>query len=1360
MLAMRTTKSILLTLPLIWSVVIYSQTGKQNNHKNLFNTQVSQPCPGVPSFEYGGQTYNTVLIGDQCWMKENLNIGTRINGSQEQTNNGTIEKYCYNDAEDSCNVYGGLYQWDEMMQYVSDTASQGICPENWHVPTSWEFWQLINLLGGDGVAGGHLKEAGTSHWNPPNTGASNSSGFTALPAGDRYWGGGSFMFLHESTFYWLSSDYNNDTAWYVGVYYNSSGTSYYNDLKTLGFSIRCIKDESNTEPLGAYFEATPVIGTAPLTVQFSDTSSGNPTSWQWDFQNDGVIDSYSQNPSYTYNDPGLYSVKLIISNGQEYDTCLKENYITAQSGPCPDLPSFVYGGQTYNTVLIGNQCWMKENLNIGTRIDGNQNQTNNSVIEKYCYNNNDQNCNTYGGLYQWDELMQYSNDTTTQGICPDGWHIPTDAEWDIIINYLNGEAVAGGKMKATGTIQGGDGLWQEPNTGATNESGFTATPAGKHYSNSFLNLSAGNFIWSSTESNNNAWYRSLGYSGQNIFRSAHEKSAGFSVRCIKNELSTIKAGFSANPLILPLQDVVYFTDTSSGNPTSWQWDFQNDGVIDSYTQNPTWIYTESGIFSVKLIISDGQNYDTTYKENYIRVYQPCPDQPTVEYEGQIYTTVLIGSSCWLRENLNVGTMINVHQDQTDNSVIEKYCYDNLESNCDIYGGLYQWDEIMQYTQTPGVQGICPDGWHIPQDNEWTILSDFLGGGTVAGGKMKESGYEHWNPPNTAATNITGYSGLPGGFRYTDGVCYDIKDGCWYWSSDMSNSTYSWGRELYHDMANLGTSIYRKKDGFSIRCIKDSTQSSFSIQTSANPTEGGSTEGDGEYSYGEEVTVTATPNQDWNFINWTENSNIVSTNPDYTFIVSQDRTLTAHFSQEQLYSVITTSNPSEGGVTSGDGTFLLNDEVTVSASANLGWEFVNWTENTVVVSTDVNYSFLVTSNRNLVANFAQKQYSVSLTPVPSQGGSVSGGGTYLYGIETTVSANPAPDWNFINWTENDIIVSTEQDYTFTVTGDRELNANFSQSILYSVITSVNPEEGGYTTGGGTYEENSTVTVTAVSNPGWKFNRWLENDLTVSTDSSFQFIIAGNRFLEAEFSLDEALLVSVYASDDSICNGDSLYLSSDITGGTGSYNYSWYSDPAGFIAHTSDASDLPEANAWYILSVNDGESTEKDSVYIKVLQAPPAHIVPKGNPVYVLICPDSGYVYQWYHDKQPIHGATGQFYYPGESGLSTGEYKVIVTNDLECSTFSESYHHTTKSLVVYPNPNDGYFTIIFDLKSSKKPVKLEMYDIYGKTILEQKIIVGEGYDKYEQKISCQKGGVYLARIILDDNSVLSKKIIVIK
>jgi uncharacterized protein (TIGR02145 family) len=204
--------------------------------------------------------------------------------------------------------------------------------------------------------------------------------------------------------------------------------------------------------------------------------------------------------------------------------------------PCPGTPSISYEGQTYNTVQIGTQCWFKENLNVGTMIPGSQVMANNNILEKCCYEDDPTNCATYGGLYQWNEMMQYATQVGTQGICPAGWHIPTEAEWTILTAFLGYQWVAGGKMKSTGTIESETGLWYFPNTGATNSSGFTGFPGGnRNYDGIFYNIGIAGYWWSSSEltmSIASTLQLSYGYGGVN--HNMGDKDYGFIVRCLQD----------------------------------------------------------------------------------------------------------------------------------------------------------------------------------------------------------------------------------------------------------------------------------------------------------------------------------------------------------------------------------------------------------------------------------------------------------------------------------------------------------------------------------------------------------------------------------------------------------------------------------------------------------------------------------------------------------------------------------------------------------------------------------------------------------------------------------------------------------
>lgn len=196
-------------------------------------------------------------------------------------------------------------------------------------------------------------------------------------------------------------------------------------------------------------------------------------------------------------------------------------------------------------------------------------------------------------------------------------------------------------------------------------------------------------------------------------------------------------------------------------------------------------------------------------------------EPSFTYEGKLYNTILINSQCWMKENLNAGTRINGNVSQGNNSTIEKYCYNDEESNCNFYGALYQWDEMMGYSTTPGVKGICPTGWHIPTDADWAILSDFLGGDSIAGGKIKQAGFQNWAAPNTGATNSSGFTAFGGG-NYTGTVYEGIMLFAYFWSStqDNANTDYAWSRTPYSAGKDLYRGSAKKTKGFSVRCLKD------------------------------------------------------------------------------------------------------------------------------------------------------------------------------------------------------------------------------------------------------------------------------------------------------------------------------------------------------------------------------------------------------------------------------------------------------------------------------------------------------------------------------------------------------------
>jgi uncharacterized protein (TIGR02145 family) len=195
---------------------------------------------------------------------------------------------------------------------------------------------------------------------------------------------------------------------------------------------------------------------------------------------------------------------------------------------------------------------------------------------------------------------------------------------------------------------------------------------------------------------------------------------------------------------------------------------------------------------------------------------------SISYYGKTYTTVQIGAQCWMKQNLNAGTRINGNVTQSDNSIIEKHCYNNIEDSCTEYGGLYQWNEMMQYVQDPGTQGICPAGYHIPTTDEWLNLANHLGGDSVAGGKLKETGYRHWKPPNEGATNASGFAAIGGGtYRpYPYDYFYLVREGGIYWTSSLATFGKVWREDMNYIVDDISPYACEKEHSFSVRCLRD------------------------------------------------------------------------------------------------------------------------------------------------------------------------------------------------------------------------------------------------------------------------------------------------------------------------------------------------------------------------------------------------------------------------------------------------------------------------------------------------------------------------------------------------------------
>jgi uncharacterized protein (TIGR02145 family) len=200
-------------------------------------------CGGLLVDTRDGQTYNTVQIGTQCWMAESLNIGLITSNASQMNNNGVIEKYCYDNDVLLCQEWGATYQWDEAMQYTITESTQGICPAFWHFPSETEWDVLDDFLGGYNSAGGPMKEAGNNHWIDPNTGATNSSGFTGIASGySSYQSSTHSQCLWTHNYIWSSTQVDAVYARRRALLYFNAKSNPYFDLKWIGMSVRCVKD--------------------------------------------------------------------------------------------------------------------------------------------------------------------------------------------------------------------------------------------------------------------------------------------------------------------------------------------------------------------------------------------------------------------------------------------------------------------------------------------------------------------------------------------------------------------------------------------------------------------------------------------------------------------------------------------------------------------------------------------------------------------------------------------------------------------------------------------------------------------------------------------------------------------------------------------------------------------------------------------------------------------------------------------------------------------------------------------------------------------------------------------------------------
>ncbi len=448
--------------------------------------------------------YDVVAIGEQVWMAENLDMGHMIDGSLEQADNQRAEKYYYNNDPENGSIYGALYQYREMIQYGEDW---NICPFGWHLPSNEEWKKLEMTLGMSREEANKLGFRGNNEGLALQSGG--SSGFNALFSGKRNIAG---FFENQGyyTTFWTSDGYTRTLSSFFDQIYAGRGDEYTN-----GFSVRCLMDDS------AYIR------------------------WDYDLPLDGFpVGEYTFYVTNTLKECESLPDTVHLSLREKPQPPLVADQETCLGGERPILdasgqnvkwyfddipPSFrdLRDNKIYNTLTIGNQVWMRENLDIGMMINGKLDQTNNGIIEKYHYNNEESYQVNFNGLYQWDELMNYSTLEGSQGICPDGWRVPSHKDWMELEITL-------GMNQAEASVYG----WRGTNQGLLLKrgggSGFDALVAGKRDVNGeFVSAYDYGTFW-----NSSGYSRTLRYGPvyPKVWSSRDdEENNGFSVRCIMND---------------------------------------------------------------------------------------------------------------------------------------------------------------------------------------------------------------------------------------------------------------------------------------------------------------------------------------------------------------------------------------------------------------------------------------------------------------------------------------------------------------------------------------------------------------------------------------------------------------------------------------------------------------------------------------------------------------------------------------------------------------------------------------------------------------------------------------------------------
>ena len=357
---------------------------------------------------------------------------------------------------------------------------------------------------------------------------------------------------------------------------------------------------------------------------------------------------------------------------------------------------------------------------------------------------------------------------------------------------------------------------------------------------------------------------------------------------------------------------------------------------------------------------------------------------------------------------------------------------------------------------------------------------------------------------------------------------------------------------------------------------------YTITANANNNAWGSVSGGGVYNAGATCTLTATPASGYQFESWKKNGSVVSTNPNYSFTVTENATYTAYFAEVPVtyYTITTEVTPAGAGTVNGGGTFAEGSSITLTATANEGYTFSQWQDG----NTQNPRTITVTANATYTATFTQDNYIITVNASPTNGGTVTGGGAYHYGDTPTLTATPNENYDFQGWDDGVI----DNPRTITVTGNATYTAIFSEqgAVYYTITTNVSPEDAGTVTGGGTYEEGTVVTLTATANAGYTFDHWNDG----STQNPRTVTVTNSMNLTAYFTRNQYTITVVAnpATGGSVSGGGAYYYGDYATltaSAYSGYDFVGWSDGSSENPHQV----LVTGNAIYTATFSQGGAT---------------------------------------------------------------------------------------------------------------------------------------------------------------------------